>query len=187
MMDRVRLEAAGIRSAELHSAVSPNCIRQGVGNGWHAGSTETLQIANPRYGRVQLCATSVRQPATSNREPHPMGKSTFTSKTALCNAARPMRKFALLAAVLGLVLAGCATSTITNLTTTRQPRNPSGLYPIEFVWDSNQATVIDSTIKPSVVIGFEFYPMRPALGIVNRWETVVPVPAEKKFTESLNE
>ena len=110
-----------------------------------------------------------------------MGKSTFTSKTALCNAARPMRKFAFFAAVLGLVLAGCATSPITNLTATRQPRNPSGMYSIEFVWDSNLATVIDSTIKPSVVVGFDFYPMRPALGIANRWETVVPVAADKKF------
>ena len=108
-----------------------------------------------------------------------MGSSTFTSKSAVCNAARTMRHFALLAAVFGLLLAGCATSRITNLTTTRQPRNPSGVYPVEFAWDSDQQTMIEGSIKPSVLIGFDLYPMRPALGISNRWETVIPVSADK--------
>lgn len=90
-----------------------------------------------------------------------------------------MRKFALLAALLALFVGGCATSTITNLTTTRQPRNASGLYPIEFVWDSNQTSIVPGSIKPYVMVGYEFYPMRPALNIENRWETVIPVPPEK--------
>jgi hypothetical protein len=90
-----------------------------------------------------------------------------------------MRKFARLAAVFALVLAGCATSRITNLTTTRQPRNASGVYPVEFAWDSQQQTLIPGSLKPYVVIGFDFYPMRPALGISNRWETVIPVAADK--------
>lgn len=90
-----------------------------------------------------------------------------------------MRTFALFAAVLALVVTGCAGSRVTNLTTTRQPRNASGLYPIEFVWDSNQTTLKPDTIKPYVVVEFEFYPMRPALNISNRWETVIPVPANK--------
>ncbi len=90
-----------------------------------------------------------------------------------------MRKLALIAAFCALVLSGCVSSRITNLTTTRQPRNPAGVYPIEFVWDSNQQSLIDSSIKPVVVVGFEQYPMRPALDIANRWETVVPVPANQ--------
>lgn len=109
------------------------------------------------------------------------GSSIFTSNSALCNAAQTMRKFAWIAAVLGLVLAGCATSRVTNLTTTRQPRNASGVYPVEFVWDSDQSTIIEGSIKPSVVVGFDFYPMRPSLGINNRWETVIPVPKDKNF------
>ena len=47
--------------------------------------------------------------------------------------------------------------------------------------DSNQSSIIDSSIKPYVVVGFESYPMRPALNIANRWETVVPVPANQNF------
>jgi uncharacterized protein YceK len=93
-----------------------------------------------------------------------------------------MRKFVWMMAVCALVLAGCATSRITNLTTTRQPRNASGVYPVEFVWDSNQSSIIDSSLKPFVVIGTDFYPMRPSIGIANRWETVIPVPADKTFT-----
>jgi|ERR1051325_12037789 hypothetical protein len=90
-----------------------------------------------------------------------------------------MRQFAWIALVLTIALTGCATSRITNLTTTRQPRNPSGLYPVEFAWDSDQQTLIAGSIKPYVVVGFDFFPMRPSLGISNRWETVVPVPADK--------
>ena len=110
-----------------------------------------------------------------------MGSSIFTSKTALCNAARTMRKFVWMAAVCALVLSGCATSRVTNLTPSRQPRNASGVYPVEFVWDSNQSSIIDKSIKPVVVVGFEMYPMRPSLDIVNRWETVIPIAADKKF------
>jgi uncharacterized protein YceK len=91
-----------------------------------------------------------------------------------------MRMFAWTIAIVGLVLSGCTTSSVTNLTTTRHPRNPSNLYPVEFVWDSNQQTVIAESIKPYVVVGYEFYPMRPSLGISNRWETVIPVGPDKK-------
>ena len=92
-----------------------------------------------------------------------------------------MRKFALFAAVLGLVLTGCVSSRVTSLTTTRQPRNPAGVYPIEMAWDSNQQALIDGSVKPYVVIGFDQYPMRPALDIKNRFETVIPISADKNF------
>jgi hypothetical protein len=93
-----------------------------------------------------------------------------------------MRKFALIVAVCALVLSGCVTSQITNLTATRLPRNASGVYPVEFAWDSSQQSIIESSIKPSVIIGTDVYPMRPALSIANRWETVIPIPADKNFT-----
>ena len=110
-----------------------------------------------------------------------MGKSNFTSNSAACNSAQTMRNFVWIAAVCALVLTGCATSSITNLTTTRQPRNTSGVYPVEFAWDTDQSTIVSESIKPFVVIGFDFYPMRPALDIANRWGTVIPVPADKDF------
>jgi len=90
-----------------------------------------------------------------------------------------MRMFVWTIAVVAAVFGGCATSSVTSLTTTRQPRNPSGLYPVEFAWDTSQQTIVAGSIKPYVVSGFEFYPMRPSLGISNRWETVIPVPADK--------
>jgi len=68
---------------------------------------------------------------------------------------------------------------VTNLTTTRQPRNATGMYPIEFALDTSQQTIIPGSLKPYVMVGYEFFPMRPALGISNRWETVIPVPADK--------
>ena len=84
-----------------------------------------------------------------------------------------------LLACLILLAAGCA-STITNLTPSHQPRNASGMYPIEAAWDTRQQSVRAHTIKPYVLVDFESYPMRPTLGISNRWETVVPVPADQK-------
>lgn len=90
-----------------------------------------------------------------------------------------MRKLTFIVALFALVFSGCVSSRITNLTASRQPRNASGLYPVEFAWDSNQQSLIESSIKPYVVVGFETYPMRPALNIANRWETVIPVPADK--------
>ena len=102
-------------------------------------------------------------------------------KTTARNTDCLMRKFALILAALSLVLTGCVSSRVTSLTTTRQPRNPAGVYPIEMAWDSNQQALIDGSVKPYVVIGFDQYPMRPALDIKNRFETVIPVAADKNF------
>ena len=92
-----------------------------------------------------------------------------------------MRSLAWIALIFGLVMSGCTTSHVTSLTTTRQPRNASGVYPIEFVWDSNQQSLIEGSIKPYVIINHDSYPMRPALDIKNRWETVVPISADKNY------
>ena len=77
-----------------------------------------------------------------------------------------------------VLLAGC-TSTITNLTPSKQVRNASGMYPVAVEWDTRQQSVRASTLTPYVVVGFESYPMRSTLGMHNRWETVIPVPPDK--------
>ncbi len=78
-----------------------------------------------------------------------------------------------------LVFVGC--STITNLTPSRQPRNATGLYPIETAWESRQQSIRQETIRPSVLVGLDSYPMRPTANIKNRWETLVPIPADKDY------
>jgi hypothetical protein len=79
--------------------------------------------------------------------------------------------------LLPLCLAGCASSLITNLTPTQQPRNPTGLYPIEMAWATSQQTLRGQTLKPIVVVGFDTYPMQPTLRANDRWEALVPIPA----------
>ena len=74
-------------------------------------------------------------------------------------------------------LAGCISSTITNLTPTVQTRSGTGQYRIEYTWDSNQQALRPTTITPYVIIGFESYPMQQVLRTRNRWETWVPAPA----------
>jgi hypothetical protein len=78
-----------------------------------------------------------------------------------------------------LLLVSCASSLITNLTPSTLPRNPSGQYLIEMKMDTSQQTLRPQSITPFVLVGFESYPMRPTLKMTNRWEALVPVPADK--------
>lgn len=86
-------------------------------------------------------------------------------------------KFACLT-LLSVLLVGCST-TVTNLSVTKQPRNPTGMYPVEVEWISTESTIRLDSIKPFVVMEFNSYPMRPTFGMSNRWETVIPVPPGK--------
>ena len=78
--------------------------------------------------------------------------------------------------VVPLLLAGC-NATFTNLTPQRQVRNANNLYPVEVALASRRQTLRWQSIRPQIVVGTEFYPMRPTPLMTNRWEGLVPVPA----------
>jgi hypothetical protein len=101
---------------------------------------------------------------------------------SLCFAGGSMTKYIrhLILCALPLLLAGCASTAITNLTPGQQSRTQTGLYPVEAVWKSTQTSVVKDSIKPYVIVGLEAYPMRPTPLISNRWETLVPIPADKQ-------
>jgi len=75
-----------------------------------------------------------------------------------------------------LLISGCQ-ATFTNLTPQHQERNANNLYPVEVSLNSRQQTLLWNSIKPQIVVGTEFYPMRPTRLMTNRWEGLVPVPA----------
>jgi len=77
------------------------------------------------------------------------------------------------------LLVGCATTTITNLSSTVQPRNPNNLYPVEMKLDTVQQSLRQDTVTPYAVVGFEQYKLRPVLKMQNRFEGLVPVPPDK--------
>ena len=79
-----------------------------------------------------------------------------------------------------LLLAGC-TTTITNLTPSTQRRNPNGLYPVEVALDTREYCIRKETLKPYVLVGSRIYPMQPTLMLKDRWETLVPVPANMEY------
>jgi hypothetical protein len=81
--------------------------------------------------------------------------------------------------LLSVLLSGCAS--ITNLTPRRQVRNSTGLYPIEAAWQTREQALKPETLKPLVMVGLESYPMQPTPVVTNRWETLIPVPADKKI------
>ena len=76
-----------------------------------------------------------------------------------------------------LLFVGGCTTLFTNLTPQHQERNPNHLYPVEVALESRQQTLRWESIQPQIVVGTEFYPMRPTLLMSNRWEGLVPVPA----------
>src|SRR5438132_11799552 len=99
----------------------------------------------------------------------------------LCHATRLMKRNLWPLLVMPLLLAGC-TATFTNLTPQRQSRNPNNLYPVEVALNSRQQTMRWESIRPQIVVGEKFFPMRPTLLMTNRWEGLVPVPVGTNIT-----
>jgi hypothetical protein len=66
------------RSAELHSAVTQDCILQGVGEIGRVGMCDAPPIANRRYGRVQLCATLSTHERARSPLSNPKGQLGFS-------------------------------------------------------------------------------------------------------------
>ena len=100
----------------------------------------------------------------------------------MCNALPDMlylKKFLPLF-LLPLLLVGCTTSSITNLTPSRLPRKDNGQYPFTIEWTSRQQSLIRDSIKAYVVVGLDQYPMQRTLLLTNRWETLVPIPANQE-------
>lgn len=81
----------------------------------------------------------------------------------------------------GVFLVGCTSTKITNMTPLTAPRSADGLYTVEARWDSNQRSIRKDSFTPYVVVGTEFIPMDPVPLTTNRWEAVVPVPANQRF------
>ncbi len=81
--------------------------------------------------------------------------------------------------LLALGLAGCVSTSMTNLTPTVAPRNPTGQYLIELAFDSNQQTMRPETIRPYVIVGFDPYELNRVPNLTNRWETYIPVSASQ--------
>ena len=61
---------------------------------------------------------------------------------------------------MSFLLAGCTTSTITNLTPKQLPRTATGLYPIEAMFQSNQRTLDQESMRPLVIFNNQAFPMR---------------------------
>ncbi len=78
--------------------------------------------------------------------------------------------------ILPLLLAGCAT-TFTNLTPSQQERKAENLYPVEVALDSSRQALRWESIRPTIVVGKQSYPMHPTALMTNRWEGLLPVPA----------
>jgi hypothetical protein len=78
-----------------------------------------------------------------------------------------------------LLLAGCGTTAIVNLTPSQLPRKDNGQYSFGVEWSSRQQSLVKDSIKAYVVIGLDQYPMQRTPLLTNRWETLVPIGGDK--------
>ncbi len=79
-----------------------------------------------------------------------------------------------------VLLAGCA-SRLTNLTPQQVVRTETHLYPFEVAMKSSQQALVWESIQPYVVVGTDLYPMRLQPLMTNRWEALVPIPANNNL------
>lgn len=80
------------------------------------------------------------------------------------------------AAALAFLLAGCSSTTITNLTPGQTYRNSSGLYPVEAALTTHQQTLQWNTINASVIVGSQSMKMEATKLMTNRWEALIQIP-----------
>lgn len=90
-----------------------------------------------------------------------------------------MQKFNVLALICLGALLGAGCTTITNLTPSQLPRDPTNMYRVEAAWKTHQQTIRENTIKAYVMIGTNFYPMERTPLMTNRWEGVIHVPPDQ--------
>jgi hypothetical protein len=76
-------------------------------------------------------------------------------------------------------LTSCTTPTITNLTPSRLPRKENGQYQFAVEWTSRQQSLIKDSMKAYVIVGGERHTMERTPMLTNRWEALVPVPADQ--------
>jgi len=87
-----------------------------------------------------------------------------------------MLKKLLMISLVPMMFAGC-TGTFTNLSARQQPRNPNNLYSVGVAFQSRQKSLRWESVEPYVVVGSESYPLRKTPIAENRWEGLLPVPA----------
>jgi hypothetical protein len=78
-----------------------------------------------------------------------------------------------------LAVTGCSTTTITNLTPSRLPRKESNQYNFEADYNTRQQSLIHESMEGYVIVGDERYPMQRVPMLHNRWEGLVPIPADQ--------
>lgn len=91
-----------------------------------------------------------------------------------------------MALALVALVGGCATmsvNTITNLTPSRLPRNEDGQYWLSVKFDSRQRTMLRDTLRALVIVGEDVYELAQVPLTNDRWETLVPVPADQTVVE----
>ncbi len=91
---------------------------------------------------------------------------------------RPARVLMLLVLLAGT---GCTATRITNLTPRQARPSPDGLVLFEARWDSWQRAIREDSFQAWVVVDHQPHPMERTLLTTNRWEALVPVPADRRF------
>src|ERR1041385_4808037 len=110
-------------------------------------------------GQFSAQPTRARQPRSNAKSrPNPplhRGSARVTLRADMLNPTK-----ALLCLLVPLLLAGCTTTPITNLTPSRLPRKDNGQYPFAVEWNSYQQSLIKDSIKAFVILGLDQHPLQ---------------------------
>ena len=90
-----------------------------------------------------------------------------------------MLKKMLLISTAALLVSGCAS--VTNLTPSQVPRDESGLYPFEMIFNTKATSVAHDSVQPYLMLGGELIPMERTPLLTHRWEVLAPIPAGKEL------
>jgi hypothetical protein len=86
-----------------------------------------------------------------------------------------------LAILAAVTLAGCAPTSVSNLTPRTVPVSSTRTYPFEATWDTSWRGVKYEDVKAWVVIDGTLYPMTRVPVAQNRWEALVPIPEGRTY------
>ena len=110
-----------------------------------------------------------------------LGQNRLYIPQTLVSPCRRMRSGPILSLLLPTLLTLGCSSTLTNLTPSTVPRNANGVYPVEVDWQHRLQALRPETVKAYVVVGLEQIPMQAVPIVSNRWESLLPIPADKSF------
>ena len=168
----MRSGMAPIGSADFQSAVSPNCIRQATERGADTSAFKAVRIGNPRYSRLQICATAGSRTAPYSRT---SPASRFSSLSSLKSDAVASSAFTLIELLVVIAIIAILASLLLPALgkakgAAQSAQCASNHKQLQFAWHLYSDEHNDRLV-PNWIIGTYPADYRDSYGTTNSWVT----------------